>query len=371
MVQHVAGCILLPLATTPPSEAKLAAAQQQAQALQELLLLLHVLPPAALSGEDVSPVEATARAALDALAIRLRSAGLTVQTLVRSGRPGAMIVDVARSQGANLIVLGSTIRGRLPRALLGSIADAVIRDAPCPVLLVRSAGPPDPAQALLPLDPPDVLVPRDNGKRSVEVSRIVGSATRVHELGANFRLLHPSASDAERYRGLLAAMLRGDDVPPVELYKFGFGYYVRDGHHRVAAARELGHKLIDAMVTELTPLEDVAEQALAARHAFEQETGISRIGAAQPKSYQRLAAAIEAYRGEHGIDSLPAAADQWFSTVYQPLWRLVRAQHQAQTVPGERPADVIAAAAAWRAGEAEHNGIWPTWEQALERRRTD
>ncbi|HEV7215879.1 MAG TPA: universal stress protein [Chloroflexota bacterium] len=361
------GCILLPLGAMPPTEAKLSQAQQQSQALQAPLLLLHALSPA-LGKDDMSPGEASARAMLDTLAFRLRSTGLQVQTLIRSGRPATTILEVARAQSALLIILGSTIRGRIPRALLGSIADAVIRDSPCPVLLVRTPSPPEPAQALMTLDPPDLLAPRDLGERLVEVSRIVGSATRVHELDANFRLLHPSAGDEERYQGLHRALVRGDAVPPVDLYKFGFGYYVRDGHHRVAAARELGNKDIAARVTELAPFDDeAAEQAFYARRAFEQETGIDRIGAASSDSYGQLIDAIDAYRREQGLESLPEAASRWYETVYLPLRRQVRAQRQTPQVPGERPADVIARAAAWRRSEGERTGAWPSWDVALER----
>jgi hypothetical protein len=47
---------------------------------------------------------------------------------------------------------------------------------------------------------------------------------------------------------LRVAMTRQQHVPPVELYQLGFGYYVLDGHHRVAAARLLGQLEIDANV---------------------------------------------------------------------------------------------------------------------------
>ncbi len=359
------GCILLPLVAGAPNEVKVEVAQQQSRALAIPLLLLHVLPAGAIGADAVSGTEATARATLDALAFRLRALGLQVQTLIQSGRPAATILGVATAHHARLIILGNTVRGRMPRALLGSIADAVIRDTPCPVLLVRADSPPDTGQALLRLDPPDLLAPRDLGRRFVEVSRIVGSATRVHELDADFRLVHPSVGDQERHRGLLSAYVRGDDIPPVELYKYGFGYYVRDGHHRVAAARELGRKEIAATVTELALSDDAAEQAFFARRAFEQETGIDRIGAASVETYGHLVAALEAYRREQGLASLTAAAERWYETVYRPLRRRVRAQRQTQQAPGERPADVIGRAAAWRAGEAARTGAWPTWDEAL------
>jgi hypothetical protein len=42
----------------------------------------------------------------------------------------------------------------------------------------------------------------------------------------------------------------GKSLPAVDLYQLGFGYYVVDGHHRVAAARQLGQLEIEANVVE-------------------------------------------------------------------------------------------------------------------------
>jgi nucleotide-binding universal stress UspA family protein len=44
---------------------------------------------------------------------------------------------VAEELGAGLIVMGSRGQGRLRRALLGSVSDAVVRHAHCPVTIVR------------------------------------------------------------------------------------------------------------------------------------------------------------------------------------------------------------------------------------------
>lgn len=57
-----------------------------------------------------------------------------------TGRPSAAIEAAAREWRADLIVIGSHGRMGIKRALLGSVAEAVMRHAPCPVLVVRVEG---------------------------------------------------------------------------------------------------------------------------------------------------------------------------------------------------------------------------------------
>jgi hypothetical protein len=45
-------------------------------------------------------------------------------------------------------------------------------------------------------------------------------------------------------------MLEGVTLPPVELYKVGDAYFVKDGNHRISVARQHGLRYIDAVVTE-------------------------------------------------------------------------------------------------------------------------
>src|SRR5919109_2590988 len=118
---------LVPLQLAPLSEAKLQAAQAHARAFDAEVLLLHVLPAGALDPGAVSLAEGTARAYLDHVVARLRGAGLRAEALLRAGPPAATIVEAAREQQADLIILGSDVRPRLSRALLGSVADELIR----------------------------------------------------------------------------------------------------------------------------------------------------------------------------------------------------------------------------------------------------
>ena len=68
---------------------------------------------------------------------RARSAGVRATYLIWEGDPAEAILDASRSEGANIIVLGSRPRTDLRRLILGSVAGRVIAMAHCPVMTVR------------------------------------------------------------------------------------------------------------------------------------------------------------------------------------------------------------------------------------------
>lgn len=75
------------------------------------------------------------------LAERLpNTAAVTATSEVSEGVPAEAIVEHARDHGADLIVMGTHGRRGLSHVLLGSVAERVLRTAPCPVLVVRSPG---------------------------------------------------------------------------------------------------------------------------------------------------------------------------------------------------------------------------------------
>jgi Universal stress protein UspA and related nucleotide-binding proteins len=63
---------------------------------------------------------------------------IPVETFVLSGHPGSSIVQFAEDNGIDLIVMGTLGKSGIETMLLGSVADKVIRHAPCPVLVVKS-----------------------------------------------------------------------------------------------------------------------------------------------------------------------------------------------------------------------------------------
>ena len=90
---------------------------------------------------DPTPiVEAENDAARDYLSNvgqQLRGHGLTVDTEYPEGDAADVIVRRAKELGVSLILMTTHGRSGLARAVFGSVADAVLRHAPCPVMLVR------------------------------------------------------------------------------------------------------------------------------------------------------------------------------------------------------------------------------------------
>ena len=59
------------------------------------------------------------------------------EQLLSIGDPPVALCELATERGANAIVMGTRGRGGIKRALLGSVSDHVVRNAPCPVVIVR------------------------------------------------------------------------------------------------------------------------------------------------------------------------------------------------------------------------------------------
>ena len=64
-------------------------------------------------------------------------AGLSVDTRLLVGNTAQAIIDFARNERADLIVVGATSHGGVSARLLGSVAESIARNASCPVLIIR------------------------------------------------------------------------------------------------------------------------------------------------------------------------------------------------------------------------------------------
>ena len=85
-----------------------------------------------------SEIEDAARAQLDGLLTAEDRTGLHVKPVMLNGMsPSRVIVDYSREQAIDLIVMGTHGRGAMGHLLMGSVAERVVRTAPCPVLTVH------------------------------------------------------------------------------------------------------------------------------------------------------------------------------------------------------------------------------------------
>lgn len=125
--------ILLGTDLSRASEAASNQAIDLANDLSAELVILHVTAEGMLQRGLDAGREQEARA----LTQRARDTGIRTTFLTWPGDPGQSIVDAARGEEADLIVVGSHGRGTMGRLLLGSVSQHVVANARCPVLVSR------------------------------------------------------------------------------------------------------------------------------------------------------------------------------------------------------------------------------------------
>ncbi len=139
--------ILVPLDFSPSSEAALRVARDLARANQGALLLVHVhellvSPDGELVVPSVPDAEPEFDLRLEAAKLNLvREGGVAVDARCLVGRAAVEIIALAKEESFDLIVMGTHGRTGLKHLLLGSVAEAVVRKASCPVLTLRERRP--------------------------------------------------------------------------------------------------------------------------------------------------------------------------------------------------------------------------------------
>ena len=141
------GRILVPMDFSDHSNKALRYARPFAEQFGAQITLLHVIEPVVLPTDfgyvPATPVDideqrmADARKKLGSIAAEL-GANVPVDVVVRLGRSWKEIVDTAKSKNMDLLIIATHGYTGLKYALLGSVAEKIIRHAPCPVLVVRA-----------------------------------------------------------------------------------------------------------------------------------------------------------------------------------------------------------------------------------------
>jgi uncharacterized membrane protein YfbV (UPF0208 family) len=194
------------------------------------------------------------------------------------------------------------------------------------------------------------------GLKQVKIDNIVGSVGRYRDFDRAF--LPRQERTRGRWINVDSAHYEDIILPPVDLFKIGEIYFVRDGNHRISVAREQGQDFVDAHVTEievpvdLHPDMDINELELKSEYAsFIEQTGIdevrpqSQIELTLPGEYERLLEHISVHRwylGEERERDVPykEAVASWYDDVYSPLMDLINKNELLDQFPERTEADL-------------------------------
>jgi len=194
------------------------------------------------------------------------------------------------------------------------------------------------------------------GIQDVDLDHIVGSVGRYQDFTRAFFPRQDALKD--RWRRISQLVTTGGGLAPVELYKVGQVYFVRDGNHRVSVARQQGAPTIEAYVWEyetrvsLEPDTDAEDLLCKAAHAaFVGRTDIDRIcpdtslELTEPDGYEDLLHEIETFQeiisqiDEREVDLYEAVA-LWCEMRYTPIVETIRRRDILQEFPGRTEADL-------------------------------
>lgn len=171
--------LLIPTDGSEPAEAAADRAAELAEQLDATVHVLSVADSSLATGAGYAGAspgirtrlgeQATRRA--DRLGSAVRERGLDVETAVREGIPAEQIVAYADEHGLDAIAMGTSGRGGVARAVVGSVADKVVRIAPVPVLTINRAAVDDGTRVASILLPTDGSALAEAGaKRGVELA---------------------------------------------------------------------------------------------------------------------------------------------------------------------------------------------------------
>ncbi len=204
----------------------------------------------------------------------------------------------------------------------------------------------------------------DRGSDQVLVSRIVGTVGRYRDFDGKFRSRNRSGE--ARFKRILNAMRDGVPLPPVSLYQIKDDFFILDGHHRVAAARELGREVISARIVELLPAKQTLENQLyLEKIKFRDRAGLLKsINLTELDQYHHLELQIrehQAWLSEQNNNdvSYRQAAQDWYKTIYKPLVTIISDSRLVMAFPGRTEDDLYLYISThqWGGGRPRQYGI--------------
>ena len=117
-----------------PESGTLSRAAELAEAFGASLVVTNVVPP---EHDEEAEAERYGRERLEQARTFLESRGVTAEVVRSVGQPADAIIALARERDADLIVVGMRKKGFIERLVEGSVAQNVLRRAPCDVIVVH------------------------------------------------------------------------------------------------------------------------------------------------------------------------------------------------------------------------------------------
>ncbi|MGD8995527.1 MAG: hypothetical protein PVH34_09955 [Syntrophobacterales bacterium] len=201
----------------------------------------------------------------------------------------------------------------------------------------------------------EVCFTKDLGIQTVPLDSIVGSEGRYRSFTRHFLPLEDDLRD--RWKKVDQAHRSKQSLPPVELYKVGDAYFVKDGHHRISVARTKGVKHIEAIVYDYecdVPLDKETDlEKLAIQETYLQFLKDTELRKNRPNpglqltllgGYPVLMEHIQAHKYyledlEGGEVALSDAACSWYDKVYTPLAEAIRKNRIMKEFPHRKETD--------------------------------
>jgi nucleotide-binding universal stress UspA family protein len=196
----------------------------------------------------------------------------------------------------------------------------------------------------------------ERGRQEIPLDNIIGSVGRYTDFTRDF--LPRRSSDSQRWVSVKVATESLVGVPPIEVYKVGDYYFVRDGNHRVSIARQNGQSHIEAYITEVVtrvPLTgDVDLDNLIIKEEYANFLEITQLDkhipdleldVTEPGGYEKLLDHISVNRYflgkklEREIPYLEGAID-WYKNFYLPTVEIITEKGLLREFPDRTKTDL-------------------------------
>lgn len=217
----------------------------------------------------------------------------------------------------------------------------------------------------------------------IPLDAIVGSVGRYHDFTRKF--LPKSSIDEDRWARVMATSQGLSGLPPIDVYRIGDAFFVRDGNHRVSVARQMGNTAIQAYVTnveikvDLTPDFTPDELIIKSEQVkFLEKTKLdglkpgADLSTTKAGGYPTLLQHIEVHRYYLGLEKqqeIPyeEAAANWYKEVFLPVVNIIQKRDLLCDFPDRTATDLYLWAADHRASLEQQVG----WDIGAEAALTD